>query len=93
MNFSFLENRCDLILDPALSQDLAVSVCNALCFGVSDTYLDFEPNVNVMKNSSHSAEGTSAKAARSRGGYENICVGYRTDVPNLACVFWRRNWV
>jgi hypothetical protein len=45
MNFSFLENRCDLLLDPALSQDLAVSVCNALCFGVSDTYRDFEPNV------------------------------------------------
>ena len=45
MNFSFLENRCDLLIDPALSQDMALSVCNALCFSVSDTYLDFEPKV------------------------------------------------
>ncbi len=56
MNFSFLENRCDLLIDPSLSQEAVVPVCNALCLGVSETYRDFEPNVlPVLIDTRHSA--------------------------------------
>jgi hypothetical protein len=43
LNFSFLENRCDLILAPALSAARAREVCAALTAAVGPTYEHFEP--------------------------------------------------
>jgi hypothetical protein len=45
LNFSFLENRCDLILSPQLSIGQAVVVCSALCAGAASLYEDFELGV------------------------------------------------
>ncbi len=45
LNFSFLENRCDLILAPALSAASAREVSAALTAAVAATYEDFEPGV------------------------------------------------
>jgi hypothetical protein len=45
MNFSFLENRCDLILPPQLPPAQAVLVCSALCAGAAGLYEDFELGV------------------------------------------------
>jgi hypothetical protein len=44
-NFSFLENRCDLILRPGLSDiERKAAVCALLC-EAKETYNDFEPGV------------------------------------------------
>jgi hypothetical protein len=45
LNFSFLENRCDLILSSQLSIAQAVVVCSALCAGAASLYADFELGV------------------------------------------------
>ena len=45
LNFSFLENRCDLILAPARGAASAREVCAALTAAVAATYKDFEPGV------------------------------------------------
>lgn len=45
MNFSFLENRCDLIVSPQLPMAKAVEVCSALCVGAASLYENFELGV------------------------------------------------
>jgi hypothetical protein len=45
LNFSFLENRCDLILPPQLPMAEAVVVCSALCAGAGNVYEEFELGV------------------------------------------------
>jgi hypothetical protein len=44
LNFSFLENRCDLIVDQALSEQAATDVTVALLSAASEAYQDFAPN-------------------------------------------------
>jgi hypothetical protein len=43
LNFSFLENRCDLIIEPTLTAEQAGEVANALLRSVAETYADFLP--------------------------------------------------
>lgn len=43
LNFSFLENRCDLLLRPGLAESEARAVTNALIHAVSGAYEDFRP--------------------------------------------------
>jgi hypothetical protein len=45
LNFSFLENRCDLILPPQLPMAAAIEVCRALCAAAASLYDDFELRV------------------------------------------------
>ncbi|MFJ3903183.1 hypothetical protein [Streptomyces sp. NPDC090025] len=42
-NFSFLENRCDLLVDPALDPPAARAAVGALLAAVAPVYADFEP--------------------------------------------------
>ena len=42
LNFSFLENRCDLLLDPALSDTEAATVSRGLVGASMEAYADFE---------------------------------------------------
>jgi hypothetical protein len=43
LNFSFLENRCDLLITPDLPRAHRVEVAAALCHAVRPAYLDFAP--------------------------------------------------
>jgi hypothetical protein len=43
LNFSFLENRCDLVLKPGLSVSETAAITEALLHAVQDAYADFEP--------------------------------------------------
>jgi hypothetical protein len=43
INFSFLENRCDLILRPHEALERASLICTALCGIAAGTYTSFEP--------------------------------------------------
>jgi hypothetical protein len=45
LNFSFLENRCDLILAPQLAPAEAAAACSVLCREASGLYQDFELGV------------------------------------------------
>lgn len=42
-NFSFLENRCDLLLSPALTSDQVADVALTLLAAAASAYEDFEP--------------------------------------------------
>ncbi len=44
LNFSFLENRCDVIVDQALKEEEASDVTVALLGAASEAYNDFAPN-------------------------------------------------
>jgi hypothetical protein len=44
LNFSFLENRCDLIVDQELPEDDATDVAVALLGAAAEAYNDFAPN-------------------------------------------------
>jgi hypothetical protein len=72
LNFSFLENRCDLLLSPGLSPAVAVAVTSALIHDVADAYADFElDDIPVV------ADGASAPALAACGGQtlRNYCQG------------------
>jgi hypothetical protein len=43
LNFSFLENRCDLVLKPGLKPSESSAIVEALLSHVVDAYSDFEP--------------------------------------------------
>lgn len=43
LNFSFLENRCDLVIDPSIEAGLAIGVAGDLLHRVSECYANFEP--------------------------------------------------
>lgn len=40
LNFSFIENRCDLLIDPNLNNETAESVCNALIENAARAYFN-----------------------------------------------------
>ena len=42
INFSFIENRCDLIVDNNIDQETQINVCNALLSKVKSVYFDSE---------------------------------------------------
>jgi hypothetical protein len=44
INFSFIENRCDLLIDPALEQNEVPGVASALLGAATAAYSDFELN-------------------------------------------------
>jgi hypothetical protein len=43
LNFSFLENRCDLVLKPGLSASETAAIIAALLHAAREAYADFEP--------------------------------------------------
>lgn len=72
LNFSFLENRCDLLLHPALSPADAAAVTESLMASVLPAYADFElDDIPVV------ADATSAAALVALGGQflRNYCQG------------------
>jgi hypothetical protein len=72
LNFSFLENRCDLLLDPALSAEEAAAVTSALVDAVKGAYVDFElDDIPVI------ADYISGPALAALGGHflRNYCQG------------------
>jgi hypothetical protein len=72
LNFSFLENRCDLLLSPGLPPALAVAVTSALMHDAADAYADFElDDIPVV------ADAESAPALAACGGQtlRNYCQG------------------
>jgi hypothetical protein len=72
LNFSFLENRCDLMLDPMLSNADAASVSTALIEAAMAAYTDFElDDIPVV------ADITAAPSLCALGGQflRNYCQG------------------
>jgi hypothetical protein len=72
LNFSFLENRCDLLLDPQLSQADAAAVSESLMAAALPAYEDFElDDIPVV------ADEASAPALYGLGGQflRNYCQG------------------
>jgi hypothetical protein len=72
LNFSFLENRCDLLLHPQLSQADAAAVSESLMAAVLPAYADFElDDVPVV------ADDAAAPALQALGGQflRNYCQG------------------
>jgi hypothetical protein len=43
LNFSFLENRCDLVLKPGLPLSETAAITEALLYAAREAYADFEP--------------------------------------------------
>jgi hypothetical protein len=72
LNFSFLENRCDLLLDPTLSEADAAAVTAALIEAAKSAYADFElEDIPVV------ADSAAAAALCAIGGQflRNYCQG------------------
>lgn len=72
LNFSFLENRCDLLLDPALSPEDAAAVSESLMAATLPAYADFElDDIPVV------ADEAAAPSLYSLGGQflRNYCQG------------------
>ena len=72
LNFSFLENRCDLLLSPGLPPAAAVAVTSALISDAAAAYADFElDDIPVV------ADSASAPALVACGGQmlRNYCQG------------------
>ena len=44
INFSYIENRCDLLLDPTLPQSDVLAVVTSLLSAAAPAYTDFELN-------------------------------------------------
>ena len=55
INFSYLENRCDLLISPAVSQSDTTAVARALLGAVSPAYEDFELDEIPLMADDHSA--------------------------------------
>jgi hypothetical protein len=72
LNFSFLENRCDLLLLPDLSSDIAAAATTALMGAVASASADFElDDIPVVADSA----STSALAACGGQVLRNYCQG------------------
>jgi hypothetical protein len=72
LNFSFIENRCDLLLDPQLSDADAAAVTGALMDAATEAYADFElDDIPVV------ADKAAEPALCARGGQflRNYCQG------------------
>jgi hypothetical protein len=72
VNFSFIENRCDLLLQPALGAADAFAVTSALVGAARTAYSDFElDDIPVV------ADGGTAEALQALGGQflRNYCQG------------------
>jgi hypothetical protein len=72
LNFSFVENRCDLLLDPRLSEAEAAAASSALIDASMAAYADFElDDVPVV------ADTSAAPALSALGGQflRNYCQG------------------
>jgi hypothetical protein len=63
INFSYLENRCDLLISPSVSQSETVGVARALLRAVSPAYEDFELDEIPLVTDDHGAQ-----ACRQLGG-------------------------
>ena len=72
LNFSFLENRCDLLLDPALAAADAAAVTSTLIDAARAAYTDFE-----LEEFPVVADTSAAPALRTLGGQflRNYCQG------------------
>ncbi len=86
LNFSFLENRCDLVLDPGLAENQAAEVAAALLRTASEAYEDFLPGfVPVVVPEAYAAQVLALGGYRLQT-YAQI-TWLRPGLPRLASFF------
>ena len=89
LNYSFLENRCDLLLDDEDPQD-AEGTAQALVAAVADTYGDFAPGFIPVMLTSDTTAAESVRAALHAELMQTYAqaVWLRAGLPRLAEYFY-----